>query len=144
MKALTRLLVGALAAATLALAVSAAGAGSGTATVRCSLAGKHYRGTTSQKKPLCLTVSKDGRKLVEYSFGFRDSCSTGSLRTTNPKRGYITMLRRGSFGSSMSPPSFFKGVVRGSTASGTFRSRTKVSGIGTCDTGVVRWTARRK
>ena len=145
MRALARLLLGALVAATLAMAVFAAGAGGGAATVHCKLAGHHYWGTTSQKKPVCITVSSDGSKLVEYSYGFHDSCGgSGTSWTRNPKRGYITTVSHGSFKDASMPPSFFKGVVSGSTAHGTFRDRTEVSGLDTCDTGVVHWTARQR
>jgi hypothetical protein len=144
MTAFARLVFGVLAAAVLGLAILAADAGGRSAAVHCKLAGNHYWGTTSQKKPLCFTVSKDGTKLVEYSFGYRNNCGAiGTSWTRNTKRGYVAPLRNGSFKYAGFRPSFFKGVVRGSTAHGTFRDR-MVGGTGTCDTGVVRWTAHRR
>jgi|SRR5579859_2037624 len=126
-------------------AASVPAAGGMEAKVACTLAGSHYTGTTSQKQRVCLTSSRDGRRLVEFAYGFRDNCSsTGDSRTTNPRRGYlatVTSLGAFSYGNAQS---YFKGIIKGGTATGTLRSRGYNPGIGeTCDTGVVRWSARR-
>ncbi len=112
--------------------------------VQCKLTGVRYVGTTAQKQQVCFTLSTDGRKLREYAYGFRDSCgASGDLRTTNPSRGFLaTVAASGAFSVGRAT-SYFKGAVRGGKASGTLRSRSVVVGIGTCDTGMVRWTARR-
>ncbi len=128
-----------------AVTASAPAAGGMEKTVACTLAGIHYRGTTSQKQRICFTVSKDGRKLVEFSYGFRDNCgSTGDSRTTNARRGYIAPLASSGAFSYGNAQSYFKGVMKGSKASGTLRSGGYNAGIGqTCDTGTVRWSAVR-
>jgi hypothetical protein len=120
-------------------------AGGAQAKVVCTLAGAHYRGTSSQRQRVCFTVSKDGRKLVEFAYGFRDNCgSTGDSRTTNSRRGYVAAIAPGGAFSYGTAQSYFKGMVKGGTASGTLRSRGYNAGIGqTCDTGAIRWSARR-
>ena len=111
----------------------------------CTLAGSHYKGTTSQKQPVCITVSRDGRRLVEFAYGLRDNCgSTGDSRTTNPRRGYVATVPPSGAFSYGNAQSYFKGTVKSATASGTLRRSGYNPGIGqSCDTGVVRWTARR-
>ena len=110
----------------------------------CKLKGPRYSGRTSQGKPLCLTLWKSGSRLGEYAYGFRDTCGAGTSRTTS--RTGTPVASDGSFSASFGD-SFFKGRVSATTASGTFRSkRTEYGAIPsvTCDSGIVRWTARRK
>jgi hypothetical protein len=109
---------------------------------RCKLTGQRYVGTTSQKKRLCFTLTSDGRRLREYAYDYRNTCGGGSLRTTI--RGGLPLTGTGSF--STTGQGFFKGKVTGSKASGTARSKSQTYILGsfeTCDTGLVRWTARK-
>ncbi len=106
------------------------------------MTGKRYVGTTSQKKRLCFTLTADGKRLREYADDYRNTCGGGSLRTTI--RGGLPLSANGSF--STTGQGFFKGTVRGATASGTARSKSQtfiLNQLTTCDTGVVRWTARK-
>jgi hypothetical protein len=142
---------GAVGAVLIFLAVTLIGASEGGASpsranpdpsTTCTLTGKRYVGTTSQKKRLCFTLTADGKRLREYAFDYRNTCGGGSLRTTI--RGGLPLSANGSF--STTGQGFFKGTVRGSAASGTARSMQQTYILGqfeTCDTGLVRWSARK-
>ena len=121
----------------------------------CKLAGIRYVGSTSQKKRVCLTLSKNGKRLREWSFGYRFRCSdgvgaSGNARTTS--RTGIPLGRSGRFAYTAGF-SFFRGSASGTGASGTLRlgeqgvrpsiDPTRPPQVVTCDTGVVRWTARK-
>ncbi len=85
----------------------------------------------------------------EYAYDFRDSCGGGSSRTTI--KGGLVLSSNGSFSSGNvgGQGTFFKGTVSGGKASGTMRAKRQTVLPGTipqfvtCDTGVVRWTARK-
>lgn len=109
----------------------------------CKLQGPRYSGRTSQGKPICFTLWPSGKRIGEYAYGARDTCGNATTRTT--ARNGIPVAN-GSFSTTFGQ-SFFKGRVTGTTASGTLRSkRTEYGAIPpvTCDSGIVRWTARRK
>jgi hypothetical protein len=139
------------AASLIALAIALVGASGGGASLsspgadpstKCKLTGQRYVGTTSQKKRLCFTLTSDGKRLREYAYDYRNTCGGGSLRTTI--RGGLTLSTSGSF--STIGQGFFKGKVSGSKANGTARSKSQTYILGsfeTCDTGLVRWNARK-
>ena len=136
----------------MALAGTAAAAPSSTAKLGCKLSGVHYFGSGAKGTKLCFTLSSDGRKLRELVLDYRASCSSGgeahaTSRTTNPKTGVLTTLSASGAFSFGSAGSYFKGAVRGSSASGKLRQKQSSAGPGglpeTCDSGVVSWTARR-
>lgn len=110
----------------------------------CKLKGPRYSGRTSQGKPICFTLWPSGKRIGEYAYGARDTCGGATSRTTS--RNGIPIASDGSFSTTFGE-SFFKGRIRGATASGTFRSKRTQYGFVpplTCNTGIVRWTARRK
>lgn len=144
-RSLTVLVVVLTVAATAALQQATGSSGSDvrvTAGETCKLKGTRYTGRTSQGKPFCFTVARTG-KISEYAYGFRDSCGTGTARTTASNG--IPVSSSGSF-SATSSQSYFKGRISGATAKGTLRSKRTEYGFVppmTCDSGVVRWSGRR-
>lgn len=110
----------------------------------CKFAGKRFVGTTSQRKRVCFTLTVDGKRLREYAYDYNNTCGSGNLRTTF--RTALPLSANGSFNSGGASGSFFKGKVSGTAASGTTRSKSQTYILGsleTCDTGLVRWTARK-
>ena len=135
-------------------------------TVKCKLRGAHFLGTTRQGQKVCLTISSKGQRLVEYVFRARWKCSNGTRPfgsvLVRPPPLYEIIVGKivgggslvqsrpsvrsdGSFVSTSAPPSRFSGQIRGSAANGTLRWHVPpfIGGGLTCDTGRVRWTARR-
>lgn len=107
------------------------------------LSGKRFVGKTSQQKRLCFTLTSDGKRLREYAYDYRNTCGGGNLRSTF--RGGLPLAANGTF-SSGSAGSFFKGRITGTKATGTTRSKQQTFILGTletCDTGLVRWSARQ-
>jgi hypothetical protein len=136
-------LVGLLSAAAVAVAP---GAGALSPTVVCKFGGIRYVGSTSQKKDLCFTLSGNRKVIREYAYDYVDTCGSGTTRALNPRGGVAPVAPAGVF-VRMTTDGFFKGVVRARTATGTFRQKSAetIPGKGsvTCDTHIVRWTARR-
>lgn len=139
------------------LASTSAEAGTG-----CKLAGKRFVGTTSQKKKLCFTLTASGTGLREFAYDYRAKCkqqggvvqlssSSGTTRSIFQKP--LALGADGSF-SRTGTGGFLKGRIGSTTASGTFRSTSSQqvpSSVtppitfvtASCDTGIVRWNARR-
>ena len=115
------------------------------ATTLCKLKGIRYVGTTSQSKKVCFTLGSSGKRISEYAYGFRDNCgATGTSRTASRKG--IPVAANGSFSTGEGTPAFFNGRLYGTKASGKLGAVTQTStsaGVVPCNTGVVRWTARR-
>jgi len=168
----TRLISGSLLVGLIAFATATAGHSSTRAAdvepepVKCKLRGAHFLGTTRQGQKVCLTISTKGRRLVEYVFHARWKCSNGTSPlgsvAVRPPPLYEIIVGKivgggslveslpvvrsdGSFVSTSAPPSRFSGQILGRTANGTLRWHVPrlVGGGLTCDTGSVRWTARR-
>lgn len=135
----------ALTAMTLGAAVSSAEPLEADAAAKlCKSSGIRYLGSTSRRQKICFTLWKSGKRISEYAYGFSDSCGTGTSRTT-AKNG-IPVAADGSFNSSGVSGGYFKGRITGSTAKGTLRAKSTNYGAVppvTCDSGVVRWTAKR-
>jgi hypothetical protein len=131
------------AAAVLAAAPGAVGSPAASA---CTFGGIRYAGTTSQQKPICLTLSTNRKIVREYVADYVDSCGTGTVRAINPVGGVAPILKTGAFAQTTTE-GYLRGVARKTTVSGTLRRRGSqtIPGKGTvaCDTGIVRWTARR-
>jgi hypothetical protein len=168
----TRLISGSLLVGLIVVATATAGH-SGTRVadfkpepVKCNLRGAHFLGTTRQGQKVCLTISTKGRRLVEYVFQARWKCSDGNMRlgsvAVHPPPMYEIIVGKivgggllveprpsvrsnGSFVSTSEAPRRFSGKIRDSTANGILRWRIDpfTGGGLTCDTGRVRWTARR-
>jgi hypothetical protein len=138
--------------ALVALAVLATTARAGTTT---------YAGSSSQNDPFVLRFSA-ARHLLLFAFDFQAKCSSGTTFDDAPPargaRGNAPRLTKtGKFSGSSSytdsagddeafrERNTFTGVVRGTSASGTFRSRIALTNIRTgakvdaCDTGTLRW-----
>jgi hypothetical protein len=132
-----------IALVTVALAAGSAGSAN---PPLCSYGGIRYVGMTSQHQRLCFTLTAKGTVMREYGFDYVDTCGTGTNRSQNARAGVAPVTKTGVF-NRLAPGGFFKGVIKGRKASGTFRlnSETTIIGKGTvsCDTHVVRWTARR-
>ena len=135
--------------------------------VKCKLSGAHFLGTTRQGQKVCLTISSKGRRLVEYLFLARWKCSDGTTPlgsvAIRPPPLYVIIVgsivgggsltesrpfvrKDGRFVSTTAPPSRFTGQIRGSTANGILRWHFEPppgEKGPACDTGSVRWTARR-
>ncbi len=169
----TRLISGSLLVGLISFATATAGHPSTRAAefkpepVKCKLRGTHFLGTTGQGQKVCLTISSKGGRLVEYVFQARWKCSNGttpfgSVVTRPPPLYYIiigsivgggslvesrpSVRKNGTFVSTTAPPSRFSGQIRGSIANGILRWHVEpIPGTRgpACDTGSVRWTARR-
>jgi hypothetical protein len=168
----TRLISGSLLVGLIAFATATAGHPSTRVAdfepepVKCKLRGAHFLGTTRQSQKVCLTISTKGRRLVEYVFQARWKCSDGtrplgSVAVRPPPLYEIivgivgggslveprpSVRSNGSFVSTSAPPSRFSGQIRRSTANGILRWHVEPppgTRELTCDTGSVRWTARR-
>jgi hypothetical protein len=169
----TRLISGSLLVGLIAFATATAGHPSTRAAefkpepVKCKLSGAHFLGTTRQGQKVCLTIAPKGRRLVEYVFQARWKCTNGTTPlgsvVVRPPPLYEIIIgsivgggslvesqpsvrNNGSFVSTTAPPSRFSGQIRGSTANGILRWHVEpIPGKRgpTCDTGSVRWTARR-
>ena len=169
----TRLISGSLLVGLIAFATATAGHPSTRVAdfepepVKCKLRGAHFLGTTRQSQKVCLTISTKGGRLVEYVFQARWKCSDGtrplgSVAVRPPPLYEIivgsivgggslveprpSVRSNGSFVSTSAPPSRFSGQIRGSTANGILRWHVEPppgTRELTCDTGSVRWTARR-
>jgi hypothetical protein len=136
-----------VAAALTGLILASAGAAdSPPPTSLCKYGGQRFVGTTSQGKDLCFTLSPKGKVMREYAYDYLDTCGSGMARALNPIAGVMPVARTGAF-VQLGPGGFFKGTVRGKTASGTFRQHDADTVIGkgqlACDTHLVHWTARR-
>ena len=124
----------------------APGAGGSSGVSACKFGGVRYVGSTSQQKDLCFTLSGNRKLVREYVYDYVDNCGTGMARAFNPRGGVAAVTPAGVF-VRMTTDGFFKGVVRGGKATGTFRQTTNetIPGQGSvaCDTHIVRWTAHR-
>jgi hypothetical protein len=128
---------------------------SASAQVRCTSPGTHFVGTTSTKFKVCFTLSRDGKRLLEFEFGYKGACeSDDTIRVTGttqlsgswPIRSRVLRLKTDEL--------TIKGRISGRTASGSARRMWRQNAhavdpsapVGAkldCDTGAVRWTARR-
>ncbi len=133
--------------------------------VGCKLAGLRYLGTTSQGREVCFTVSRDRKALREYSFGFKCRIYPGwaaiepssevirvdgniTVGTGHGSGGAVTTIRRdGTFSDIPLEHGVFKGKLEALRAAGILRQQYPPIPVGgaapVCDTGTVRWTAKR-
>jgi hypothetical protein len=134
----------ALASAGVVTAPSAEPLDGDTAAALCKLSGIRYLGSTSRKQKLCFTLWKSGMRISEYAYAFRDNCGSWTSRTTI-KTG-IQIGADGGFSRGGVEGGYFKGRITGATAKGTLRAKSTNYGAippVTCDSGVLRWTARK-
>jgi hypothetical protein len=126
-------------------------------------AGVFYGGLTSQGWAVVIQVTKNGRQVTSAATGLHMTCSTGVTANVPDRYARLRVNKRRKFSLSFGPDTVrnddgtttdFEGRI-----SGAFnRARSKVSGrwrlqatdhdgtgavIGTCDSGIVRWSARQ-
>lgn len=104
------------------------------------IAGDFYGGVN-----VCFGVSSDGKRLLGYAFPAFFACPGGSVEVQFvEKRPRMVKIRKGgAFSAGVGAKSYFKGtILAGGKAAGTLREKREVKGE-LCDTGIVRWTARR-
>ena len=110
--------------------------------VKCARRGR-YRGRTSQGEPICFNLVRKGkrRSVSVLKFKWTGSCDAGTAEG-QPTFRRLKVDRDGDF---KTPKLFtdttFAGRIKGKRARGTLRMR---PGRGGCDSGRVRWTARRR
>ncbi len=120
------------------------------ATRRAGVATARYRGSTSQRRTLVLRVA--GTRVVAAEFGWRARCArgsrTGSFRLASGIRPRIaTRAGRSAFAVSSRDGRGHRVKLAGTASDSGLRGTLRVSWrdhtAGRCDSGVVRWTARR-
>lgn len=103
-----------------------------------------YVGKTRQDRGICFLVSRNGGRLKLAWFGWRARCSGGLAEgmTKMLGRNGVAPIRNGRFKlfSVGSVSSLFKGKINGRKATGVLRFK---QSIDNCNSGKVRWTARR-
>ena len=102
-----------------------------------------YRGSTSQGETICFNVVKRGarRSLTGLEFAWTGSCPDSTAGSTFSGFRRVPVRRNGRFeGSSFNSDLTFAGRITGRTARGTLRMQ---PGRGGCDSGRVRWNARK-
>jgi hypothetical protein len=92
---------------------------------------------------ICFTLSRTRRRLTQLEFNWRADCDGGQAESLTEvgRRGLPRVGRDGRFRLSSSSFSISGRVTRRG-ASGSFRIETS-GPVGDCDSGRVRWSARR-
>jgi hypothetical protein len=123
--------------AVLAVALLIGGAGSATAG-KAKFKTGNYMGTTSQERVILFKVTK--KKVKHISSGFTASCGINSETSGHSgkinKKGKFTAKTVEAGGASKT---VIKGKLKGRKASGTMRWTYE-----NCDTGVIKWEAKKE
>jgi len=122
--------------------------------------GKVYGGATADGRPLSIRLSRDGRRLKSFFINFLITCDSRTFSLSLNHLG-VAVRRDGSFskrglsgiplklagGATASGRFLLRGKLGARRASGRYRAvgtlRQSDGSEASCDTGAVRWTARR-
>jgi hypothetical protein len=139
-----------------------ASTGGGPTAKAAAVTGTVLGGRTSQRWPIVVELSKNGRQVVSISAGVRLACTAGGMVNVPDSYEKLTVSASGKFSASFGPvtqrhPNGTTTDFEGSVSGTLNKARTKVSGTwqlkgtdhdaaaavtDTCDSGSVSWSAK--